>query len=60
MSGKRGNNEGSITKRSDGRYVARITVGRDPKTGKLQRVSYYGQTRQEAARGGGQVDQSFE
>ena len=42
--GKRGNNEGSITKRSDGRWQARITL----ENGK--RMSYYAKTRQEAAR----------
>lgn len=49
MPKKRGNNEGSITKRSDGRWMARIAVGRDPQTGQLKRVSFYGKTRQEAA-----------
>jgi len=44
MAGKRGNNEGSITKRSDGRWMARITLedGR--------RKSFYAKTRQEVAR----------
>jgi hypothetical protein len=46
---RRGNNEGSITRRKDGRYLARITIGRDPMTGKLNRVSFYGKTRQEVA-----------
>jgi integrase len=46
---RRGNNEGSITRRKDGRYVARITIGRDPATGKLKRVSFYAETRQEVA-----------
>lgn len=54
MSKKRGNNEGSITKRSDGRWMARVTVGRDPETGKLKRVSFYGKTR-EAVAGGSPV-----
>jgi integrase len=49
MPKKRGNNEGSITRRKDGRYLPRITTGRDPATGKLMRVSFYGKTRQEAA-----------
>lgn len=44
---RRGNNEGTITHRKDGRWEARVTVGwRD---GKLQRKSYFGKTRQEAA-----------
>lgn len=29
--------------------MASITIGRDPATGKLKRVSFYGKTRQEAA-----------
>lgn len=49
MAKKRGNNEGSITKRNDGHWMARITVGRDPETGRLQRVSFYGKTREAAA-----------
>ncbi len=44
MSTKRGNNEGSITKRPDGLWEARITLD----DGK--RKSFYGKTRQEAAR----------
>jgi integrase len=46
---RRGNNEGSIARRKDGRYMARITIGRNPDTGKLKRVSFYGKTRQEVA-----------
>jgi integrase len=46
---KRGNGEGTIFRRQDGRYVAQVTLGRDPKTGKLQRKSLYGHTRQEVA-----------
>jgi integrase len=44
MAGKRGNNEGSISRRADGLWEARITVpdGR--------RKSLYAKTRQEAAR----------
>lgn len=41
--GKRGNNEGSITRRSDGRWQARVTQ----ENGK--RKSLYGATRQEVA-----------
>jgi integrase len=44
MAGKRGNNEGSITKRSDGRWEARITLPGG------KRKSLYAKTRQEAAR----------
>lgn len=34
MPKKRGNNEGSIVKRKDGLYMAQVTIGRDPETGK--------------------------
>lgn len=44
MPGKRGNNEGSIVKRSDGRWMARVTVGGG------ERKTFYAKTRQEAAR----------
>src|SRR5687767_15326014 len=46
---RRGNHEGSITKRADGRWMARITIERDPVTGKLRRLCLYGRTRQEVA-----------
>ncbi len=46
MSRKRGNGEGSITKRKDGRYMARYTVH----TAKgMKRKTVYGRTRKEAA-----------
>ena len=44
MAGKRGNNEGSITKRADGLWEARITLDGG------KRKSFYAKTRQEAAR----------
>jgi integrase len=46
MAKKRGNGEGSITKRKDGRYMARYTVHttKGPK-----RRTVYGRTRKEAA-----------
>ena len=44
MKAKRGNNEGNIKRRSDGRWEARITT-RDG-----TRKSFYGRTRQEVAR----------
>ena len=44
MLSKRGNNEGSVTRRADGRWEARITL----ENGK--RKSFYAKTRQEAAR----------
>lgn len=49
MARKRGNNEGSIVKRKDGRWQGAVTTGRDPKTGKPKRVIFYGRTRQEVA-----------
>jgi integrase len=49
MPKKRGNNEGSISQRKDGRFMARITIGRDPTTGKLKRVCFYGKTRKAVA-----------
>ena len=42
--GRRGNSEGTITKRADGRWEARISLP----DGK--RKSFYGKTRQEVAR----------
>src|SRR5258708_35574145 len=44
MAGRRGNNEGSITQRPDGRWEARVSLA----DGK--RKSYYGKTRQEVAK----------
>ncbi len=44
---KRGQNEGSITKRKDGRWVARLTVGYEG--GKQKRKCIYGRTREEVA-----------
>jgi integrase len=44
MPSKRGNNEGSIVKRSDGRWMARITLPDG------ERKHFYAKTRQEAAR----------
>ncbi len=41
---KRGNNEGTITKRADGRWEARITLPGG------KRKCFYGKTRQEVAR----------
>jgi Phage integrase, N-terminal SAM-like domain len=46
---RRGNHEGSITKRADGRWMASVTIGRDSATGKLKRAYFYGKTRQEVA-----------
>src|SRR2546425_1147804 len=49
MPKKRGNNEGTIAKRKDGRWMAQVTSGRDPQSGKLKRATFYGKTRQEVA-----------
>lgn len=46
MANKRGNGEGSISKRPDGTWWARITIGVD-KNGKQKRKAFYGKTRQE-------------
>ena len=46
---KRGNNEGSITRRKDGLWMAQVTIGRDPATGTLKRATFYGKTRQDVA-----------
>ena len=42
---KRGQNEGSITKRKDGRWVARLTVGYEG--GRQRRKCIYGRTREQ-------------
>ena len=41
---KRGNNEGTIYKRPDGKWCAQITVERS-ENGKIKRQSFYGKTR---------------
>jgi len=46
--GKRGNNEGSIRQRKDGKWEARASIGYSD-DGKLKRVSKYFKTRKEAA-----------
>jgi integrase len=46
---KRGNQEGSICQRKDGRWQGAITIGRDPLTGRLKRAYVYGATREEVA-----------
>ena len=43
MAKKRGNHEGSISKRSNGLYMARISV---TELGKRKQVCFYGRTRQ--------------
>ena len=44
---KRVNGEGSIRKRSNGTWEARVTVGVNPETGKLISKSVYGRTQKE-------------
>lgn len=46
MANKRGQGEGSIAKRPDGTWWARITLGKD-ENGKQKRKAFYGQTRKE-------------
>ena len=46
MAKKRANNEGSITKRSDGRYMGQISLT-DPITGKRKRKTLYGKSQKE-------------
>lgn len=48
MAKKRGNNEGCITKRSDGRWQGAVTVGRND-DGSQRRQYVYGKTRSEVA-----------
>ncbi|MDR1891922.1 MAG: site-specific integrase [Oscillospiraceae bacterium] len=45
---RRGNNEGSIYQRSDGRWAGEVLIGYKP-DGKPQRKAIYGKTRQEVA-----------
>jgi integrase len=45
MAKKRGNHEGSIVRRKDGRWMASVTIGRHPVSGKLKRACFYGKTR---------------
>jgi integrase len=47
MTKKRGNNEGTIFKRKDGRWQGQVTTGKDVKTGKSRRATYYGKTKTE-------------
>lgn len=46
MAKKRGQNEGTISKRDDGTWWGRITVGRND-NGTQKRKAFYGKTRQE-------------
>ena len=47
--GRRGNGEGTIYKRKDGKWTAQITVGVDEITGKVIRKTFYGKQRKEVA-----------
>ena len=47
MAKKRANGEGSIRKRSDGRWEGRYTAGRDPETGKPIYKNVLGKTQAE-------------
>ena len=44
---KRANGEGTLTKRTDGRWQGRVTLGRDTTTGKTIRKVVYGKTQAE-------------
>jgi len=46
---RRGNREGTICRRKDGRWCGAVTLGYDPKAGKPIRKFFYGRTRQEVA-----------
>jgi len=46
----RGNGEGTIYQRKDGKWCGQITIGTNPKTGKPKRKTFYGNTRKEVAR----------
>jgi integrase len=48
MAKQRGNNEGSIYQRKDGRWTAAVSGGRD-KSGRSKREYLYGKTRKEVA-----------
>ena len=47
MARKRGHGEGTIYQRNDGYWLGQITVGRDPATGRLRRITVTGKTRRE-------------
>lgn len=47
MALKRANGEGNLRKRSNGTWEARVTLGTDPKTGKLINKSVYARTQKE-------------
>ena len=47
MAKRRGNGEGSITKRKDGRWQGSILIGYDLETGRPKRKYFYSRTRKE-------------
>jgi len=47
MAKRRGDGEGSITKRKDGRWQGSVLVGYNPETGRPKRKYFYGRTRKE-------------
>lgn len=49
MPKRRGNGEGTISKRKDGRWEGKVTIEYDPASGKTKRLTFYGRTRQEVA-----------
>lgn len=51
MAKRRGKGEGTISKRKDGRFMARVDIGRDPATGRRRRKTVYGATRRIVAKG---------
>ncbi|MCR4437248.1 MAG: hypothetical protein QHH06_15615 [Clostridiales bacterium] len=48
MAGRRGNGEGTITRRKDGVWAGTVAVGRNP-DGSVSRKWFYGSTRKEVA-----------
>ena len=59
---KNPNGTGTIRKRPNGSWEARVTVGRDPETGRQIRKSFYGKTQAEVNRkirtAAGDIDRS--
>jgi len=50
MAKRRGNNEGSITKRKDGRWQGYVIVGYNSETGKPKKKYFYSKLRKEVQR----------
>lgn len=48
MAHRRANGEGCISKRKDGRWVATLSIGRDPVSGAYRRKTLYAKTKSEA------------